>query len=346
MDGVSVFFIILQAETAAAPYGMAQEKLKDMSSYAIYSYTLHKGGPTLSGADRAKDTIKKANKIFSRLLGDPGLKVAKTNGKLLPCLNQTGRDNVFVFEVCNEKNVTYYTGHDKDWVESHPGNHVVIDNRPNVCQIAIERNPAFNNRPDTVARYLRHTFNTLLEESGLAMDVKRKFQAGKFMDIVREKIRAGHAVSKVVWLFPNPNNVKGIDASRAAKNRLTDIVAFTATSNAMYGRFALLAKDGIPINIEEMTPEIAQVIALSAQNGYDVSFHFNDKSTMSARGMIRHGDPVCALFDIGDEAIYNFRHGQTAIGTDGRTTYELVGRLDEIRDEIKDYEHEKVIDDD
>lgn len=150
-----------------------------MAVYEIYSYELQEGSRSLFYRDTGKKAIEMANEIVGNLLHD-GLTVVgkkRKEDQPLKSLKLTEHDNVFTRVLCNVKDVAQYEGHDKYTVESHPGSFVIIDNRPDVCQIAIEKNGAFDSHTDKVAKYLSRAFNRHLLDYGLRMIVSRKWQA-------------------------------------------------------------------------------------------------------------------------------------------------------------------------
>ena len=102
------------------------------------------------------------------------------NNQLLKNLHFIGREGVFAWELCNVKDKTLLEGHEKIPYEEHPGSYVIVDNRPDVCQIAIEKNSAFGPDTDKVVKYLKRAFKEHLFEYGLKMVIKRKWQASNF----------------------------------------------------------------------------------------------------------------------------------------------------------------------
>lgn len=312
-----------------------------MAVYAIYSYELQEGSRSLFYRETGKKAIDMANEIVGNLLHD-GLTVVgkkRKEDQPLKSLKLTERKNVFTWVLCNVKDITKYEGHDKFTEESHPGSFVIIDNRPDVCQIAIEKNGAFDSDTDKVAKYLGRAFNSYLSEYGLRMIVSRKWQAGEFKKIIQERITKCHdAVKKVVWEFPNPYKVRGIDATKQMKDRLEYLKLLTQATNALRGKLTLTGSKGNPLNVDDdKIEDLSQIIALSAQNNYKLSYHFFKTDTVNFK------DVAYAYASIEDAVVRDFENGQLIDRGEG-TTFELIERLDEIRKTIGDYDHEKVID--
>lgn len=312
-----------------------------MAVYAIYSYEIQEGNKSLFYKETNTKAIDMANEILSNLLND-GLTVVgkkRKQDKLLKNLHFTGREGVFTWELCNVKDITQYEGHEKNTYEHHPGSYIIIDNRPDVCQIAIEKNSAFDNDTDKVVKYLIRSLKVHLSEYGLIVIIKRKYQAKKFKELVRERIiKQNDSVKKVVWEFPNPEKVKGIDTTQQMKNRLEGLQLFTQASNALKGKLTLTGSKKNPMDVDDdKIDDWAQIIALSAQNNYKLSYYFFKTP------MINFKDVAYAFASIENKVIRDFECGQI-IDRGGGTTFELIEQLDEIRNQIADYDHEKVVD--
>ncbi|MBP3821815.1 MAG: hypothetical protein J6I36_00145 [Bacteroidaceae bacterium] len=313
-----------------------------MAVYAIYSYEIQEDNRSLFYKETGKKAIEMATEIVSHLLHD-GLTVVgkkRKEYKLLTNLNYVGREDVYTWELCNEKDKTLLEGHEKNPVTEHPGCYVIVDNRPDVSQIAIEQNNAFGPDTDKVVKYLKRAFEAHLSEYGLKMVIKRKWQARKFKDIIRERIIENHdAVKKVVWEFPNPDRVKGIDATEQMKERLQGLMLFTQATKALKGKLTLTGSKRNPMDVDDdKIEDWAQIIALSAQNNYKLSYYFYNSSVVNFK------DVAYAFATINNKVIRDFETGQLTDNGEG-TTFSLIEILDKIRKQIADYDREKIVDD-
>ena len=311
-----------------------------MAVYAIYSYEIQEGNRSLFYKETGKKAIDMANEIIGNLLHD-GLTIVGKKKRLdqpLKNLHKTEHDGVFTWVLCNVKDITQYEGHEKNTLESHPGGFVIVDNRPDVCQIAIEKNSAFDSDTDKVAKYLKRALNSHLSDYGLKVVIKHKYQAGNFKERVKERLLKGDSVKKVVWEFPNPDKVKGIDASKQMMGRLEGLKLLTQASKALKGKLTLTGSKGNPIDVDDdKIEDYALFIALSAQNHYNLSYHFWQSSTVNFK------DVAYAFGTIENKVITDFEAGQLINDGNG-STFELIEKLDEIRKTIADYDHEKVVD--
>ena len=313
-----------------------------MTVYAIYSYEIQEGDRSLFYKKTEKKAIDMANEIISNLLKDGLTVIGKKRNEDLPLKNRhfIGREGVFAWELCNVKDKSLLEGHDKIPYEEHPGSYVIVDNRPDVCQIAIEKNSAFGPDTDKVVKYLKRAFKAHLSEYGLKMVIKRKWQASNFKDIIRDRIiKQKDSVKKVVWEFPNPDRVKGIDATQQLKDRLYGLMIFTQASNALRGKLTLTGSKSNPIDVDDdKIEDWAQIIALSAQNNYKLSYYFHNSPVVNFK------DVADAFCTINDKLIRDFESGQLINKGEG-VTFELIEKLDEIRKQIADYDYEKFVDD-
>jgi hypothetical protein len=312
-----------------------------MADYAIYSFEIQEGNRSLFYKETGKKAIDMANEIINNILHDGLTVIGKKRNEDLLLTNRhfIGREGVFAWELCNVKDKNLREGHENIPYEEHPGSYVVVDNRPNVCQIAIEKNSAFGPDTDKVVRYLRRAFKAHLYEYGLKMVIKRKWQASKFKDVIRERIiKQNDSVKRVVWEFPNPDRVKGIDATQQMKDRLNGLMLFTQASKALKGKLTLTGSKKNPIDVDDdKIEDWAQIIALSAQNNYKLSYYFYNSPVVNFK------DVADAFGSIDNKLIRDFEEGYLSNKGEG-TTFELIETLNKIRKEIADYDHEKIVD--
>ena len=312
-----------------------------MADYAIYSFEIQEGNRSLFYKNTNTKAIDMANEIVYNVLKSDFIIVGKKKkqDQRLEIRHFIGRDNVFSWDLCNVKDIVIPEGHEKTTAETHPGCYVIVDNRPDVCQIAIEKNGAFGPDTDKVVKYINRTFKGHLEEYGLKIVIKRKYQARKFKELIRERIvKNDDSVKKVVWEFPNPDKVKGIDANEKMKGRLEGLGLFIQASNVLKGKLTLSGHKGDPIDVDDETIEDwAQIIALSAQNSYKLSYYFFNSPMVSFK------DVAYAIATIDNKHIRDFEDGYLSNKGEG-TKFELIKTLNKIRKEIADYDHEKIVD--
>lgn len=308
--------------------------------YAVYSYEIQEGERSLFYKDTKTKTIEKAHEIIGNLLHEGLPIIGKKNTQDIPLksLERHEDEDIYTFVLCNQKKINQFEGHDKTPLESFPGSYVIFDNRKDVCQILVEKNGAFYSKNDQVIRFLKRTLDELLSEYGLSIIIKHKYQAGKFKELVERRIINNDNVKKIVWEYPNPDKIKGIDATYQTKKKLQYLSSLTQATKALKGKITLYGSKKEPMFIdEEKVDELAQMIALSAQNNYKLCYYFYNSP------MINFKDVAYAVCSINSNTIHDFECKQLCNRGNGET-YELIERLDEIRKEIADYDYEKIVD--
>ena len=202
-------------------------------------------------------------------------------------------------------------------------------------------NKAFDGNTDKVVKSLKRTIDATLNNHSLKIVIKRKYQAFTIKDRVNERLLNGDSIRKVAWEFPNPRKVSGIDNGPDSNELLDYMCRLTQASNALKSTLTLYGTKGDPMTLDDDTNVgLSNIIALSAQNNYNLAFHFH-----ISKEVIRLRDAEAAFFEIEQRVIDDFMNGQQ--GTDDLTSankYELTNRLDTIRREIASYKNEKTVD--
>ena len=315
-----------------------------MATYAIYSYEVLENGNSLIDPKTGKKTIDIANQIVGDILKD-GLSVTMKKRKDVTVLRSKALhecSSVFAWVLCNIKQLIQYDGHDVNFVDSHPGSYIIIDNRDGVCQIAIEKNSAFNNDTDKVAKSLCRAFNSKLADYHLKMNVKKKWQAAQFKEIVKKRILSGDYVKKIIWEFPNPNKVKCIDTNESTtlSSKLEHMCLITQATNALKGTLTLTGSKDNHLNVnDDKVDDIAQMIALCAQNNYNLTYHFHNSPVVNIKKV------SYALCTIENRIINDFMSRKPKEGSHFQE-YDLIERLDKIRNEIAGYDNEETVEED
>lgn len=314
-----------------------------MATYAIYTYEIQEGNRSLFNKETKVKAIDMANEIVSNMLHDNITIVGKRRRQDHPLKikDLTEHDGVFTWELCNVKDISQYEGHEKNTLESHPGGFIIVDNRPNINQICIEKNSAFDSDTNKVTKYLSRSLNSYLSDYGLRIVIKQKYQAGDFKKAIQKRIFEGDSVKKVVWEFPNPDKVKGIDVPKQTMTLMKEWIKFVKTTNATKGGMMVSGSKKDPINVDdEKINDWAHIIALSAQNNYKLSYYFFNSPVINIKDVASY-----AFCSIEDHVIDNFKKGQRANYGNGNT-FELIDTLDRIRRQIADYDDEKTIKED
>ena len=309
-----------------------------MATYAIYSYEVQEGDRSLLYQDTKEKAIAHANEIVAGILKSGFKVLGKKNKKdqVLKCPLEGTHNNVFVLTLCNDVEVIKYDGHKQLPPEySHPGSYIIIDNREGVCQIAIEKNFAFDSDTDKIAKFLKPSLNECLKYYGLKVELKQKYRAETFEKRVMERVAKGDCVNKVVWEFHNLDKVSGVDAPEDVLEQLSALKFLMEGMKAVKGKLTL---QGGNMNIDTDTvKQLGMILGLCAQNGYNISYHFNKSST------ITYKEAVHATCFIENVIIDEFKGNSKVIGNGKEPTYNLILQLDNIRKEIANYKNEKIV---
>ena len=121
---------------------------------AVYQVLFNRSrqGNLLSTMD-GRSAYDKAQELLEEMLGGVlPLTKEKRDKTLVPLENyvEKRRDGVTVMVVCNEKNHKYREKLEEHELVYHPGCRVIIDNRPGIAQLAIERSQSFDGKTDKV----------------------------------------------------------------------------------------------------------------------------------------------------------------------------------------------------
>lgn len=95
------------------------------------------------------------------------------------------RDHIIVFRIANNKKVKREQDFQVEMLDDKPSCMVVIDNRHDRQQIAIQKNRAFSKQAK-VADIIQWTFCELLEKHGLKVEIKARYSATEFWMIVHD----------------------------------------------------------------------------------------------------------------------------------------------------------------
>ena len=307
-----------------------------MATYAIYKYSfLPSQEKNFLAQDDERKAIDKAQDILGEILKDKlPIVQLKKDSTFVPLDNYVtaSREGVTVLVVCNDKNHKYKEKMEERELEYHPGNYVIIDNRPGVAQLAIEQSSSFG-KPDKVALLLCEAFNKQLDAYGLKVEIRSKWRTGKFWDAVQEQCeKYQDKITRVTYSFPNDENEGPIDASRQLRNEMRLMRSIAKAMNATKGQMIMESDKGGTLRLDRTQEDIARMVALCANNGYDISVHFK------YYGLYRFGADIRALAQLKEELLKDFTTSQTVMGK--AYAGSLIGWLDKVRNTTEGYRDE------
>lgn len=327
---------------------------KNRSIYAIYKYDFHKAIQPLvqtraDGIDGAK-YLKQAQKCFESLFDqntiDGLCKISRDgDASRLPndVLKKAG--DIIMWRVNNSQMKDVWTRRGKDGngidryepdkVESNPFCNVLIDNRPGKCLMAIEKSAAWSSKPDGLRDILLENFNLLLANRfDLEMRIEARMNPKDIWDFVHERIYDhGDFVKEVKFTFQNRKKVNRTDAMEVKSSRLRAMLRTAEIADALKAYFVMEFDQYASGKISPKNKDLAEMVNLCANNGYDISIRFNNYK------LYRINDYVRAYYPMMEEDLNSFQIGSRLI--DERTTLERW--FDEVDEQTKGYVNESEI---
>lgn len=317
-----------------------------MSLFAIYKYEFvptSTRGLSYQGTD-GESLFSLAQNQLSQSLTTENFKLylTKKTGEpvVYPYKVLCTRQEVTVMRVCNVKHITLVKEYKERMEESNPWCYVIIDARPGVAQIAIERTGAFDSNTDRVRDIFRESWGGLLSELGYALEIRAKMRVAGFWETVDYRVsQCGDTVSQVVFDFSDPREAGPLDASPEALERLKLIASLTRSMGAAKASLRMDSTKEGTLRLDQAQKDLAQMVSLCCRNGYGISVRFREI------GVYRYGGRTQTFYKIAEQLINDFVSGQyLTTEEEGKQTFALINDLDTIREQTKDYEDEKKID--
>lgn len=311
-----------------------------MAIFAIYKLLFDISGNGYMFADMSKEeAFAKSQSLLNEQLSK-GLHVVKHSRNNidipLECYREKERDGVHVFVLCNEKKQKYKEKKEDMNLVYHPGCYVIIDNRPGVTQIAIERSTSFDSKTDTVRDLLVESLNKIMDPYQLTIDIRSKMREGEFWEVVDEQCKQfKDRIRKVIFDFPNPKNIGPLDAPDEDLMRLEFLYSVLRDVNGSKGTLKVEPDKDKVLILERSKQDFARLVRLCSRNGYDLSVHFKQY------GVYRYGKEVKALDQMKDDVMNEFINGQYVMGKLHEGTWELIVWLDIIRQRTENYKDEE-----
>ena len=312
-----------------------------MPVFAIYKIVFDRSRQkNLYQKETGESAFNKAQELLAQvLLNSLPVTKEKRDKTLVPLENyvKTRRDDISLLVICNEKEHKYKEKEDSRTLEYHPGCYVIIDNRPGVAQIAIERSTSFDSKTDKVRDLLEEALSKCFDEYGLTVEIRSKWRTGTFWEAVNEQFgKYNDTISRVVWDFPHEDEGP-IDASETQRNKLTLLRSVGAALNAVKGQVKWEAEKNDTLRLDQTKEDVSQLVALCANNGYNISVHFRHY------GVYRFGSKIMALSMLKEDVLNEFISGQTMLGKTVEGRFELTEWLDNVRKTTEGYTDDEPI---
>lgn len=322
--------------------------------YAIYKYDFHKAQQRTvqaeaDGIDGDK-YIKIAQKCFASLFDqnsiDRLLKINK-KGEATPLPNDVMAvsDDIYLWRVNNSQFKDLWKRNGKDnkgidkWEkkedESNPYCYVLIDNRPGICLMAIEKSSAWGSKPDLLRDMLLDNFNPMLADKfDLEMRIEARMNPKEIWDFVNERIfEHNDYIRNVSFTFQNPKKINKTNAMEVKSTRLKAMLKTVEISDALKGFFRMEFDKYTNTKISQQNKDMAEMVRLCGENGYDISISFKEYKTY------RINDYVRAYYPITVDVLQRFEIGTHTFN--GKT--ELEEWFDLVDEETKGYVNESEV---
>ncbi len=328
---------------------------KTKSLYAIYKFDFHKAVQRTIQAeaddiDGAK-YVKVAQTCFASLFDQNTIdKLAKKNKKgevkaLLPNDVLVKRDDIFIWRVNNSQLKEWWkrSGKDskgidkyeRDEIESNPYCYVLVDNRPGVGLMAIEKSTAWASKPDLLRDVLLENLNCFLADMyDLEMRIEARMNPKDIWEFVHERLfEHNDYIRKVAFTFQNPKKINKTNAMEVKSARLKAMLKTVEISDALKGFFTMEFDKNTNSKISQENKDMAEMVRLCGENGYDICITFKEFKTY------RINDYVRAYYPMTEDVLTGFRIGSLTI--EGITQLEDWFNL--VAEQTKDYVNESQV---
>ena len=304
------------------------DKIKSL--YAIYKYDFHKAfartiQAEADGVDGTK-YLKQAQTCFASLFDQNSIDhLAKVNKKgeatRLPNDVMAREGDIFVWRVNNSQMKEWWRRSGKDnkgidkyereEIESNPYCYILVDNRPGVCLMAIEKSSAWAGKPDLVRDMLLENLNPMLADRfDLEMRIEARMNPKDIWEFVHERLfEHEDYIRRIQFVFQNPKKVNKTNAMEVKSARLKAMQKTVEISDALKGFFTMEFDKNTNDKISEKNRDLAEMVRLCGENGYDIVITFKEFKTYRINDYVRAYYPmtldVLQRFDIGTLTLSN-----------------------------------------
>lgn len=327
---------------------------KTKSLYAIYKFDFHKAfertiQAEADGVDGAK-YLKQAQTCFASLFDQNSIdNLAKVNKKgeatRLPNDVMARMGDIFVWRVNNSQMKEWWRRngkdnrgidkYERDEIESNPYSYVLVDNRPGICLMAIEKSSAWAGKPDLVRDMLLENFNRMLADRfDLEMRIEARMNPKDIWEFVHERLfEHEDYIRRIQFVFQNPKKINKSNVMEVKSARLKAMLRTVEISDALKGFFTMEFDKNTNDKISEKNRDLAEMVRLCGENGYDIVITFKEFKTY------RINDYVRAYYPMTLDVLQRFGIGTRTIND----KTELEEWFDLVDEQTKDYVNESEV---
>jgi len=327
---------------------------KPKSLYAIYKYDFHKATERTISAEadgiEGNKYVKHAQTCFASLFDQNTIdNLAKVNKKgeatRLPNDVMSRMGDIFVWRINNSQMKEWWRRKGKDnrgidkyereEIESNPYCYVLVDNRPGICLMAIEKSSAWAGKPDLVRDMLLENLNpALADKYDLEMRIEARMNPKDIWEFVHERLFDHEDyIRKIQFVFQNPKKVSKTNAMEVKSARLKAMLRTVEISDALKGFFTMEFNKTTNSKISQENKDMAEMVRLCGENGYDIIITFKEFKTY------RINDYVRAYYPMTLDVLQRFSIGSRTIND----KTELEEWFDLVDEQTKDYVNESEV---
>ncbi len=260
-----------------------------MSRYILYTYQF---APVQIRANLFDDLEHKSSEvlmqekqmIFADVMTSDNLSFRYKNKiyghKII--LNDSG---IIVFRIANQKNISVEKNFHQEKIEYNPSCLVVIDNRNDVQNIAVEIDSKAFSDTETVVKIISTTLNKVLYPIGLSISIQKVYKKSEFWNITN---KYKDKIELVRFHFTYPNLPRVNQSAKAI------IAATSKITNSKHSSLELKAADGESLELSENDILLKDLADYASESG-DVI----DIKAKGVRGFIKTGT-TCVNIEIGN----------------------------------------------
>ena len=282
-----------------------------MDKYAIYTYELSRGriteGNIIDGPQVVTPGIEHAYENFERIFGDRNNRMTlryknqKGEESSFPCYVRAHDLGVVLLRIDKLKNVYVY---EEEWAgpipeikkkghESHPNCHIIIDNREDFHQIAIEIEPAAWRDTRKVRDILQAGLNEELKRFGLVISINAKTMPEDYWQLTQRKRKKEHKALKKLTI--------GFDTSKMTSQaqhiinktmRIKSLMTMIDLIGGSKGTLDLQSLPGTDELLRKKLADIKHIVELCGENTYWLALTFSDGVTYRCGENVRAELPM------------------------------------------------------
>lgn len=283
-----------------------------MEKYSIYQFELKKieaiQGNLFSEEPFAAPDMEHAHQNFESIFGPRNceFKVQKDakNGigvdKYL-CHVLAHSHNVILLRLENNKGVTIYEQQEtkgqvpnikKQKLPSYPPCYIIIDNRQDKAQLAIQINSAAWKNTDTVCALIQENINKQLDQFSMKIEIWSKMQKSNFWNYVNyRRKKEGRYIKKMTFGFPNINIHPSIEEKIGLSNHLKSLMDLIDKLGAGGGELSIQPPTGGALTKRKLA-DIKNMVELCASSDYSLCVTFDDNISYNCNETLRAELPM------------------------------------------------------